>query len=306
MVNNVDTASLPKQKDKKRKRYTQSQHVWQRFKRNKTAIFGLFVLFLLVFAAIFADVIAPGDGTNPGYDIQNPRNAFHPPSLSAGHLMGTDNLGRDIFARVIHGSRISLQVGFIVVGIALVLGTILGAISGFYGGLVDNVIMRCIDVLLAIPGVLLAIAMAAALGPGLQNVMVAVGISSTPGFARVVRSSVLSLREMEFIEAARAIGANDFRLIRKHIVPNCMAPIIVQATMSMAGAIIAAAALSFLGLGIQPPIPEWGAMLSVGRRFIRDFWPMVIFPGMAIVIVVLALNMVGDGLRDAFDPRLKR
>ncbi len=191
-------------------------------------------------------------------------------------------------------------------GIAVFAGGFLGAIAGYYGGKADNLIMRAMDVLLSIPSILLAIAIAASLGPGLFNLMIAVGISSTPNYARIVRGSVLSIRNQEFVEAAKAVGSSDLRIILKHIIPNCLAPIIVQATLGVAIAILTAAGLSFIGLGIQPPIPEWGAMLSGGREYIRDYAYMTVFPGLAIMITILALNFLGDGLRDALDPKLKR
>ena len=283
----------------KRKQRSQWEDVWVRFRKNKTAMAGFIIIIILILTAIFADVIAP-----EGIDAQNLDNALQRPN--ANNLLGTDNLGRDMLSRIIYGSRTSLQVGFIVVGVSMLVGIFLGSLSGFYGGMLDNAIMRGIDILLAIPSILLAIAIASALGPGLFNVMLAVGISTIPSCARVVRAAVLSIREQEFIEAARAIGCNDFRIITRHILPNCTAPIIVQATLGLAGAILSAAALSFIGLGITPPTPEWGFMLSVGRRYFRDFPHLSIFPGLAIVIVVLALNMMGDGLRDAFDPKLKK
>ena len=287
----------------KRKR-SQAVYVWQRFKKNKIAMLGLFIIFCLIALALLADVIAPGDGVFPGYDIQDLSNTLQYPSFQ--NIMGTDNFGRDIFSRIAHGSRVSLQVGFVVVSISLVAGVALGALSGFYSGIIDNSIMRSIDILLALPGVLLAISIAAALGAGLTSVIIAVGVGAIPNYARIVRASVLSLREQEFIEAARSIGANDARIVLRHILPNCAAPIIVQATMGMASAILAAAGLSFIGLGIQLPTPEWGAMLSQGRAFIRTFYPMVVFPGLAIAFVIFGLNMLGDGLRDALDPRLKK
>jgi peptide/nickel transport system permease protein len=188
----------------------------------------------------------------------------------------------------------------------MTIGVTLGSIAGFYGGLIDNVIMRLIDIVLAIPALLMAIAIAAALGPGLVNVMIAVGLNAIPAYGRIVRAQVLQIREQEFVEAARSLGANDFRLIRKHILPNCMAPIIVEATMGMAMAIAVAAALSFIGVGLQPPVPEWGAMLSDGRQFlIAGYWHLTVFPGLMIALIVFALNMMGDGLRDALDPRLR-
>lgn len=272
--------------------------VWRRLKRDKMAMFGLFIIGLLVFAAIFADFIAPY-----GFDDQNLKARLIGPGSE--YLLGTDNFGRDIFSRIVYGSRISLQVGFIAVGISAICGGTLGAIAGYYGGKLDNFIMRMMDILLAVPSILLAISIVAALGPGLQNVMIAVGIGSIPSYARIVRASVLSIRDQEFVEAARAVGANDFRIITKHILPNSMAPIIVQATLGVAGAILSAAGLSFIGLGIQPPTPEWGAMLSSGRDYLRDHWHVATFPGLAIMITIFALNLLGDGLRDALDPRLK-
>lgn len=272
--------------------------VWRRLKKNKMAMFGLCVILVLIFAAIFADHIAPY-----WYDDQHLEDRFLSPNSQ--YLLGTDNLGRDIFSRIIYGSRISLQVGFVAVGISAIVGGAFGAIAGYYGGKLDNFIMRIMDVLLAIPGILLAISIVAALGPGLINVMIAVGIGSVPQYARIVRASILSIRDEEFVEAARAVGANDFRIIIKHIIPNSLAPIIVQATLGVASAILSAAGLSFIGLGIQPPIPEWGAMLSTGRDYLRDHWHIATFPGLAIMITIFGLNLLGDGLRDALDPRLK-
>ena len=281
----------------------QSQHglreIFKRLSRAPLAMIGLAIVVVLVFTAVFADYIAPF-----GYADQDLMAAFEEPSKA--HLFGTDEFGRDIFSRIIYGSRISLQVGFIAVGIAVFAGGFLGAIAGYYGGKADNLIMRAMDVLLSIPSILLAIAIAASLGPGLFNLMIAVGISSTPNYARIVRGSVLSIRNQEFVEAAKAVGSSDLRIILKHIIPNCLAPIIVQATLGVAIAILTAAGLSFIGLGIQPPIPEWGAMLSGGREYLRDYAYMTVFPGLAIMITILALNFLGDGLRDALDPKLKR
>jgi len=262
-------------------------------------MFGLFIVVLLIFFAITADVIAPYK-----YYEQNLINSFQSPSKE--HLFGTDEFGRDILSRIIHGSRISLQVGLIAVGISVIFGGFFGAVAGYYGGRIDNLIMRGMDILLSIPSILLAIAIAASLGPGLYNMMVAVGISTTPQYARIIRGSVLSLRGQEFVEAAKAVGSSDTRIIMKHILPNCLAPIIVQSTLGVASAILTAAGLSFIGLGIQPPTPEWGAMLSGGREYIRDYAYMTIFPGLAIMITILALNFLGDGLRDVLDPKLKR
>lgn len=257
------------------------------------------VVILLLFVAVFAPLIAPYDPNQTNIKIR-----LQPPS--AEHLMGTDNFGRDMFSRVIYGSRISLYVGFIAVGIGAVFGGVLGAIGGYYGGRLDNIIMRCMDVLLAIPQIILAIAIVGALGTSLLNLMIAVGISQLPRYARVVRASTLTVRGQEFVEAAKAIGARDTRIILENILPNCMAPIIVQSTLGVAQAILAAATLSFLGLGIQPPTAEWGSMLSAGRQFLRNAPYLTFFPGVAISIVVLALNIFGDGLRDSLDPKLRQ
>ena len=298
MINAVDTidnttAAVP------RKKRGPLAEVLFRLRKSPLAMFGLVVILILVFTAIFADVLAPYP-----YQKQNLSHMFETPSKQ--FLLGTDEFGRDILSRLIYGARISLQVGFIAVGIALVVGGMLGAVAGYYGRWVDNGIMRVMDVLLSIPQTLLAIAIAAALGPGLFNLMIAVGISAVPNYARIVRGSVLSIREMEFVEAARAVGSSDLRIILKHIIPNSMAPIIVQSTLGVASAILNAAGLSFIGLGIQPPYPEWGAMLSGGRQYIRDYPHLTLYPGLAIMFTILALNFLGDGLRDALDPKLKR
>lgn len=283
---------------KKKRKTGPWREVWRRLKHNKAAMFGLAVILILIFAAVFADFIAPY-----GYDDQNLKERFQTPN--GQHWLGTDNFGRDIFSRIIYGAQVSLKVGLLAVGIAMLSGGALGAIAGFYGGKLDNVIMRFIDILLAIPSILLAISIVAALGPELRNVMIAVGVGSIPSYARIVRASVLSIRDQEFIEAARAVGANDTRLILKHIIPNSLAPLIVQSTIGVAGAILSAAGLGFIGLGIQPPLAEWGAMLNSGRQYIRDYPHMTAFPGLAIMITIFALNLLGDGLRDALDPRLK-
>jgi peptide/nickel transport system permease protein len=283
---------------KKNKKKSYWLEVWKRLRRNKMAMFGLFIIIVLFITAIFADFIAPYP-----YDKQDLINMFQTPSKD--HLFGTDEFGRDIFSRVVYGSRISLEVGFIAVGISLIFGGVIGAVAGFYGGRIENFLMRIMDILLAIPQILLAIAIVAALGPSIANLMIAVGISSIPGYARIVRASVLTIREQEFIEAAKAAGSSDFRIIFKHILPNSMAPIIVQATIGVAIAILTAAGLSFIGLGIAPPTPESGSMLSGGRSYIRDFPHMTLYPGLAIMVTIFALNLLGDGLRDALDPKLR-
>lgn len=272
--------------------------MFRRLRKNRMAVLGLIIVVMLIFTALFADYIAPYS-----FEDQDLLAAFEAPSKA--HLFGTDEFGRDILSRVIYGSRVSLQVGFVAVSFSIIIGGFLGALAGFYGGKIDNLIMRLMDVLFSIPQLLLAISVAASLGPGLFNLMIAVGISSVPQYARLVRASVLSIREQEFIEAAKSVGAKDLRIIFKHILPNCMAPIIVQGTLGVAFAILTAAGLSFIGLGMQPPIPEWGAMLSGGREYIRDYSYMTMFPGLAIMITILALNFLGDGLRDALDPKLK-
>lgn len=282
----------------KRQKHGKLSELWRRFKRNRLAVTGLVIIVTLILTAIFADFIAPYS-----YDQQNLQETFQSPSLK--HFFGTDDFGRDTFSRIVYGSRISLEVGFVAVSISAIIGGTLGAMAGYYGGKVDHFIMRGIDILLSIPQILLAIAIVAALGPGLFNLMVAVGIASIPQYARIVQASVLSIRGQEFVEAAKAVGSSDFRIIFKHIIPNVIAPVIVQVTLGIAVAILSAAGLSFIGLGIQPPIPEWGAMLSSGRSYIRNYWFMTAFPGLAIMITIFGLNLLGDGLRDLLDPRLK-
>ncbi len=284
----------------KTKKRSQSADVWKRLKRSKTAVLGIVLVAIFLGMALFAPVIADYEGQalkiNVMERLQGP---------SADHIFGTDEFGRDIFARVVYGTRISLFVGIISVSIALSIGGFLGAIAGYYGGKIDNVIMRVLDVILAVPTILLAITIVASLGASMINLMIAVGISNIPGFARIVRASVLSVKDQEFIEAAKAIGAKDYIIILKHVLPNSMAPIIVYATLKVATAIMATASLSFIGLGVQPPTPEWGSMLAGGRQYIRDQMYIVMYPGLAIVLTVLSLNLIGDGLRDALDPKLK-
>lgn len=272
--------------------------VFQRFCRNKLAVTGAVIMILLVAIAIFAPLLAPYP-----YDLQNAAVAKQGPSMD--HLFGTDNYGRDILSRCIYGARISLSVGILAVGVAIIVGGLLGAIAAFYGGIVDDLIMRVLDIVYAVPAILLGIAIAATLGPSLQNMMIAIAVGNVPSYARVVRASVLTVKSNEYIEAARCVGATDWRIIFKHIIPNALAPIIVQATLGVAGAILSCSTLSFLGLGIQPPTPEWGSMLSTARQFIRQCPYMSIFPGVCIMITVFALNVIGDGIRDAIDPRLK-
>lgn len=257
------------------------------------------LILLMILMVVLSPLIAPY-----GFDEQNYYEIFASPSLQ--HLCGTDNLGRDVFSRLLYGGRVSLTIGIISVGIGLLCGGLMGALAGYYSGKLDNTLMRIIDILMAIPSVILAISICAALGPGLVNTMIAVGVASIPNYARILRSSILSIKQQEYVEAARAIGASNARIISKHIVPNSLSGLIVQASMGVGRAIISAASMSFIGLGIAPPNPEWGAMLSAGRTYFRDYPHMVLFPGIAIFLAVLSMNLIGDGLRDALDPRLKR
>lgn len=270
----------------------------RRFLKNRLSIIGLIILAVIIFLAVFADVIAPYP-----YDQQNLTAIYQTPN--AEHIMGTDNLGRDLFSRIIYGGRYSLSIGFMAVGMALVMGTILGCIAGFYGGKADSIIMRVVDMMMAIPNVLMAIVITSVLGTGLFNLTLAMGISSVPSYARTVRAAIMSIRGQEYVEAARLNGCSDARIIARHILPNIMAQIIVQVTLGLGLAILSASGLSFLGLGVQPPTPEWGSMLAAARGDIRNYPYLLVFPGCAIALVVLALNMVGDGLRDALDPRMK-
>ena len=264
--------------------------------RNRLAVFGLVILVLLVLVALAAPLIAP-------YTINQVDVANRLQGPSSQHWFGTDELGRDVFSRVIIASRVSLQVGFVSVGIALGLGVPVGLIAGYYGGRIDSILMRLMDILFSIPAIVLAIAILAALGPDIVNAMIAIGVVYTPIFARITRGSVLTLRDAVFVQAARSIGASDLRIIGNHVFPNVIAPIIVQTSLSLAFAILAEAALSFLGLGVQPPNPAWGRMLSEGRAFFQQAPWMAIFPGLAIFATVFAFNALGDGLRDALDPQ---
>jgi peptide/nickel transport system permease protein len=273
--------------------------VLRRLWRNKAAMVGLVVIGVMAVAALLAPLIAPYDPT-----AQNPLLQLQHPGLA--HLMGTDEFGRDVFSRIIYGTRPSLAVGFIAVGIATVAGLAVGVTAGYCGRWVDNVLMRVMDVIFAFPDVLLAIAIVAMLGSSLPNVMIAIGVVYTPIFARISRSAVLGITTMPFMEAAHAAGTPHLKIIARHVLPNIVAPVIVQISVSFAFAILTEAALSFLGLGIQPPAPSWGLMLSAGRQFIYTDPLLCLWPGIAIVLAVLAFNFVGDGLRDALDPRLER
>ena len=280
------------------KKRRQLPEVWRRFKKNGRAVFGGILVIVILLAGIFAPFLTPYEPNE-----QNLTEAFLTPS--AEHLCGTDNFGRDIFTRILYGARISMIVGWIAVITACMIGGTLGAIAGYYGGKVDNVIMRFMDIFLAIPTILMNISITAALGGGLVNMLIAMGISSTPTYCRTLRAEILKTRNQEFVEAARAAGASDANIIIKHIIPNCLAPMIVRITLSIGSAILSCASLSFIGLGIAPPTAEWGSMLSSGRDYIRTYPHICTFPGLAIMLTVFALNLMGDGVRDAFDPKMK-
>ncbi|MEO4055418.1 nickel transporter permease [Solibacillus sp. CAU 1738] len=271
----------------------------KRLMKNKAAVIGGIVILFIILVGIFGPFLLK---TDP--NAQNILNKLQPPSKE--HWFGTDNFGRDIFTRVIYGTKLTLKVGFLSVFLGGIVGVTLGVVSGYYGGVIDTIIMRIMDVLLAFPGILLALAIVSVLGGSLTNVIIAVGIFSVPAFARIVRGSTLQVKKLEYIDAVRALGAKDTRIIFRHILPNILSPIIVQATMRIATAILTASGLAFLGLGAQPPAAEWGAMLSDGRSYMHNAGHMVMFPGMMIVIVVLAFNIFGDGLRDALDPKMKQ
>ena len=285
----------------KYKKRSELGEIWRRLRKNKAAVLGLVLLFIIFMSALFADVL---------YDYEtevvlpNYSSTLIAPCLE--HPLGTDELGRDVLARIVHGSRLSLEIALLSTAISLSVGGIIGAYAGYIGGRFDSVMMRIMDIFLAIPNMLLALAIVAALGPNLMNLIIAIAISDIPRFARSLRSTVLSIKDNDFVEAARAAGAKRSTIVFREVIPNCLAPLIVQASIVMAAAIILAAGLSFIGLGVQPPAPEWGAMLSSGRAYIRDYQYLVLFPGLAIVITVLAFNLLGDGLRDALDPRLKQ
>lgn len=279
---------------------SQLKETFRRLTRNRGAVVGMVILSILLLLALSADLLFDYETM---VEANNVSQRLMPPCWE--HPFGTDQFGRDMLARVVHGSRLSLTVAACSVTLSLLVGGLLGAISGYFGGIVDNVIMRVMDVVMAIPMTMFAIVIVAALGTSTVNLIIALGIASVPLFARVVRSAVLTVRDVEYIEAARAIGAKNSTIILRHILPNCMAPIIVQVTLRMASAIYNTAALSFLGMGVSVPSPEWGALLSSGRNFISQSGYLCVIPGLAIMLTILSLNMLGDGLRDALDPRLK-
>lgn len=273
--------------------------VWGRLRHNKVAMVSIALLLLIILAAIFSELITPY-----GYMERDLTNTFAFPSLE--HLFGTDNLGRDIFSRVLVGGRISLLVAFGSVLLSAAAGSLLGAAAGYYGGRVEFGIMKLTDIMMAIPAFLLAVTVSAAMGTGLMNTVVAVGLTNIPRFVRLMRAETLSVKGNEFILASRASGGSDLYIILKHIFPNALSSTIVNVTLGVGTAILQISGLSFVGLGVRPPTPEWGSMLASGRTYMRDFWPMVTFPGIAIVVTLMLFNLAGDGLRDAMDPRLKR
>ena len=279
---------------------SQFKDMVRRLFKNKAAVAGLFFLIFLILMAIFADALFD---YNTQCINQNIPERLQWPSVQ--HWFGTDEYGRDLLIRIVFGSRISLSIGFIAVLFGLIVGGVLGAVAGVFGGKIDNIIMRLCDVFLAVPMMLMAIVIVAALGASIVNLVIALSISSVPTFARIVRSAVLTVRDMDYVEAARAIGVKTPRILARYILPNCMGPIIVQTTLRVAATISNTAALSFLGLGVKAPQPEWGALLSSGREFIRDSGYLACIPGICIMLTILALNLLGDGLRDALDPRLK-
>ncbi len=280
------------------KRKSHLAETWHRLKKSKVAVVCLFILLAVVLIAIFAKQLAPYP-----YDKQDYNNIYSPPS--AEHLLGTDGLGRDILSRLIYGSRQSLMLGVFSTAIASVIGITFGAIAGYYGGWVDNLTMRFFDIYQSIPMFLLCVTLAAILGPSLKNAVLAIGISMVPGPARMMRASILSIRESEYVSAARSINSSNTHIILKYIIPNAIAPLIVFITMSVGMNVLSGAMLSFIGLGAQPPLPEWGCMVSDARSIMRDHGTLALYPGICIMIVVLACNLLGDGLRDALDPRLK-
>lgn len=285
-------------KAKKARKQSRLREIWFQLKKNKMAVVSLFVLLAIILVAIFAPVLAPY-----GYDEQNVMNDYADPSPE--HLLGTDKMGRDILSRLIYGTRASLQMGIIAVLIGGLIGITIGSISGYYGSWVDNTLMRLLDIYQSIPMFLLCVALAAILGASLRNAIIALGFGIVPGYARIMRASVMTVRETEYIESAKSINCRTGRIILQHIIPNAIGPMIVQLTMGVGSCVLSGAALSYIGLGVQPPTAEWGSMISEARNILRQHPTHALYPGICIMITVLACNLLGDGLRDALDPRLK-
>ncbi len=282
--------------DRKR---SQLRDTWRRLRKNKLAMFGLIVVLVLVLAAIFADFVAPYDPA--AQDLLHMREM-----PSREHLLGTDEYGRDILSRIIYGGRVSLLVSILAIVFGLIVGGAVGVSAGYFGGVYDGTIMRVMDIMMAIPGFLLAVCISAALGGGVTNTALAIGIGCVPGYARLFRALVLGIRDQEYIEAARVTGSSNVRIMVRQILPNILSTVIVDTTLRIGGCILMISSLSFVGLGVQPPTPEWGSMVSAGRSLIRQFWPLATFPGMAIMLTLFGFNLFGDGLRDALDPKLKQ
>lgn len=289
---------MNEKRNRKSKKTSQAKEIWRRFRKSKTAMLGLCLLIFVLCIAIFADVITP-------YESAIAQSANRLDSPSTAHIFGTDELGRDLFARIVHGSRYSLLIGISTSVLALVIGGLLGAVAAYYGGWVDNIIMRLTDVVMTVPPILLSLAVVAALGGSLRNLLIAITISCVPSMLRLVRSVVLGVVDEDYIEAARSYGASDMRIILKYVIPNALGPIIVTTTMNVANMILSAAGLSFLSLGVQPPAPEWGALLSDAKTYMFTAPHLLYIPGIFIVIAALSFNLAGDGLRDALDPKLK-
>ena len=284
--------------DKLVKGRSQGQEIWHRFKKNKAAMASLVFIIIMILAVVFAPLL-----TKYNYSDQNLRETFHGPS--AEHWLGTDNMGRDTFSRMLYGGRISLLLAFCSIIVTLIVSLPLGAILGYYGGTFDTVVTRILDIIMALPSILLCITISAALGPGLINTAIAMSVGSLPQFARQVRASILTLRGNEYVDAARSFGAKGPRIILRHIIPNSLAPLIVQVSMKLSQNILTISSMSFIGLGVQPPTPEWGSILNAGRAYVDTFPQMMLWPGLMIGLSMLCFSLLGDGLRDAMDPRLK-
>ena len=280
------------------KKRSQMRDIWKRFRSNKLAMAGLIIVAVIVLSAIFANFIAPYD-----YDKQSFADRFLMPS--AEHLFGTDNYGRDLFSRVLYGGRVSLLVSLLGLLISVGIGSIFGATAGYFGGLYETIVMRVMDIIMAVPGTLMAVSVSALLGTGVWQTAIAVSIGGIAPSARMLRATVLTIREQEYVEAARARGSSNLRIIVRQILPNTLSPIIVDSTLRIGTNIMMISGLSFIGLGVQPPTPEWGSILNTGREFITTFWPMITFPGLLIMLTMFGFNVMGDGLRDALDPKLK-
>jgi peptide/nickel transport system permease protein len=288
--------------DERSARFQEYRLMWRAFRRDRLALISLLIVLAFVIAAILAPALTPYPDQGRGKPNLKQKLA----SPSAAHPLGTDELGRDLLARMLFGSRPSLSIGFLVVGIAVIIGMPLGAIAGYFGGWIDQGIMRITDIFLAFPALLLAISISAALGPSLRNAMIAIALSWWPWYTRLTRAQTVSLKELAFIEASKAVGVTDLNIIREHVLPNVLAPVLVQATMDLGSAILMGSALSFLGLGVQPPDPDWGSMLNASRIYFSEAPWFAIFPGLAILLIAISLNLLGDGMRDVLDPRSRR